>query len=249
MLHILLCLVFLTNSFASSSLSDWSSLAAGEDKLCNPNGFMFRYTGLRLYQSVIYDWPTRHFWYLVRCNSGKVASEQYFATNRTTNFPFGSPVSISLEETYILARRRKYASRHIPIFRPFAEIGAIYKVDKASNITFLLLPLRADKIGSSFTFSSRFGRRMKYLPILYTPEEEPARGWDSQLFVQADENYIYTDDEKHQAWWIANEFVNSVNDALSISTNKLIFWEFDGLEHQLEGRDWRKVANMALPDI
>lgn len=249
MLQFLFSLSILANAFASSSISDLSSLVAGEDKLCNPNGFMYRYTGLRLYHTVIHGWPARHFWYLVRCNSGKVASEQYFATNRTSNFPFGCPISISREETYVLARRRKYAQRKVPVFRPLAKIGAVYKVDRASNLTIVLLPLWADKMSSSFTFKSRFGKRMRYLPILYTPEEEPARDWDTHLVINVYENYTYTEDEKCSTWWIANEVVNAANDVLSLGTKKLTFWEFDGLQSQLEGVDWRKPVNLMLPDI
>lgn len=200
-----------------------------DDQVCNPSGIDFHYSGLRLYQAILYDWPIRHYWLLVHCQSGRIDSEQYFASNHTANWKFTEPVCIKHDECFIFSRRKKYAERSIVVYRPFSDVGAVYPM----NLTTTRTKLVADNMALSLSLTIGL-KRVKLIPAFFTVEDS----CDADPF----ERYEYTENDRKQAWNYANAVVNRLAN-VSLYADKWAFWEYDALQSQLCGLDWRHLAN------
>lgn len=212
--------------------------------LCNPRALPVLYSGFRVYQVSAISFPVRHFWYVIQCSDGKVVNHQYFPSERNANFMFAKEFCLAQDKCFFISRRKKYANRGVPIFRPFSQVGALYRA-RGSSAPEPLLPVYADNTANLFTLGPTFGTKMRYMPILYTSDDFVGPDWERRVQVRADERYCYTPADKRKLWYKMNRFLTIGLRKLSLK-KKLVFWEFDATRLQLMGIDWRRPVNKWL---
>lgn len=229
--------------------SELLDITSTNDRMCNPSGFDFRFSGLRVYTSTIYGVPIQHFWTVVRCNAGETTALQYFPCKRSSNFMFGKPMELDTGESYIFAREKEYASREVPLFFAYGQVGAVYSVDKKNNKTEIYAPLEADPFLSSFTQPCATGKRMTHFPFMHASLAVIKRGWSARMEVNPYEIFNYTVKDKSTKWYRINELLNTANKHTLIN-DRLIPWEYDSFERQFNGNtDWRRLMNPLIPDV
>lgn len=242
------------------------SFSTSPDALCNPRQLPIFYTGFRVYSAATMSFPVRHFWYIIRCAEGRITDRQYFCAERNANYFFGDEFCFGEGKCYVISRKRKYGNRDVPVFRPFASIGAIYKIQKNelssidggiddnpyddsnryNDTTYIpLAPVLADNTANILTLGPFWGSKTRYMPILYTSEDVMCKSWDKKMNVRPDEAYVYTDSDKEKLWYRINVAVTKILKKISLK-KELLFWEYDPVKLQLKVFDWRKPLNRWL---
>lgn len=230
-------------------ISELLDITMANDRMCNPSGLDFGFSGLRVYTSVIYGLPIHHFWTVVKCNKGEIVASQYFPCKRSSNFIFGHPLELDTGEVYIFAREKKYVPREVPIYLIAGKIGAVFSLDKNNNETANYALLEADPFLTSFTQQYATGRRITHIPFMHAPVATDKRGWNARIDVNPYENFNYSASDNSSTWYRINKLLNTASKQTSIS-EQFLPWEYDSFEKQIQGKsDWRKLINHLVPDL
>lgn len=220
------------------------------------------FTGYKIeYQLNLYNFHGDY--HLLYCNDNKLL----YDTSLNETIPWTIPINFSSSaaehsNTFILARRKSFALRSLPIFMPNTLIGSLYYGDDLDNMQFKPLnktsvlksiPLIASNIFRNWVELNYKLNLIYHVPILTTPSVDSKRfnfgffenskvenNWDKYISLQEDYSYKY--DSRvfvRQAIDKAFEHIN-----FFINLSRLINWKFDKLNVKQENigtKLWWKI--------
>ena len=220
------------------------------------------FTGYKIeYQFNLYNFHGDY--HLLYCNDNKLL----YDTSLNETIPWTIPINFGSSaaehsNTFILARRKSFALRSLPIFMPNTLIGSLYYGDDLDNMQFKPLnktsvlksiPLIASNIFRNWVELNYKLNLIYHVPILTTPSVDSKRfnfgffenskvenNWDKYISLQEDYSYKY--DSRvfvRQAIDKAFEHIN-----FFINLSRLISWKFDKLNVKQENigtKLWWKI--------
>ncbi|RCK67576.1 hypothetical protein Cantr_02807 [Candida viswanathii] len=202
-------------------------------------------------------------YHLLYCNDNKLLYDR--SLNET--IPWTIPINFSTSaaehsNTFILARRKSFALRSLPIFMPNTLIGSLYYGDDLDNIQFKPLnkssvlksiPLMASNIFRNWVELDYKLNLIYHVPILTTPSVDSKRfnfgffesnklenNWDK--YISALEDYSYNYDSRVMMRQMVDKALDHVN--FLINTSKLLRWKFDNADikkNNVGAKLWWKV--------
>ena len=203
-------------------------------------------------------------YHLLYCNDNKLL----YDVNLNNSIPWTLPINFSSlssenSNTLVLARRKSFALRSIPIFMPNTLIGSLYYGEGLDNIQFKPLnntstlqsiPLLASNIFRNWVELNYKLNFIYHVPILTTPGVDSKRfnfgffesnkienNWNKYISIQEEYNYNYD-----SRVFIRHAIDNALGHvSLMINGSKLLRWKFNqinlsGKETAIADKIWWK---------
>ncbi|KGQ89301.1 hypothetical protein MEO_02163 [Candida albicans P94015] len=203
-------------------------------------------------------------YHLLYCNDNKLL----YDVNLNNSIPWTLPINFSSlssenSNTLVLARRKSFALRSIPIFMPNTLIGSLYYGEGLDNIQFKPLnntstlqsiPLLASNIFRNWVELNYKLNFIYHVPILTTPGVDSKRfnfgffesnkienNWNKYISIQEEYNYNY-----ESRVFIRHAIDNALGHvSLMINGSKLLRWKFNqinlsGKETAIADKIWWK---------
>ncbi|KAL6452757.1 hypothetical protein SBY92_000097 [Candida maltosa Xu316] len=186
-------------------------------------------------------------YHLLYCNDNKLL----YDTNLNDTIPWTYPLNFSSSSTsnnsntLILARRKSFALRSIPLYMPNTLVGSLYYGEELDNMQFRPLtnntmlksiPLLASNVFRNWIEVNYKLDFIYHVPILSTPGVDSKRfnfgffesnrvsnNWDKYISIREDYNYNY--DSRVLVRQAVDKALEHVN--LLINTSKLLRWKLD----------------------
>lgn len=203
------------------------------------------FTGYKVeYQLNLYSFKGDY--HLLYCNDNKLLYDR----NLNETIPWTMPINFSSSSTehsntFILARRKSFALRSLPIFMPNTLVGSLYYGEDLDNIQFKPLntssvlksiPLMASNIFRNWVEMNYKLNLIYHIPILTTPSVDSKRfnfgffesnkvenNWDKYISIKEDYSY------KYDSRVVIRQAVDKAFDHVNflINGSKLLKWKFD----------------------
>lgn len=193
-------------------------------------------------------------YHLLYCNDNKLL----YDVNLNNSIPWTLPINFSSlssenSNTLVLARRKSFALRSIPIFMPNTLIGSLYYGEGLDNIQFKPLnntstlqsiPLLASNIFRNWVELNYKLNFIYHVPILTTPGVDSKQfnfgffesnkienNWNKYISIQEEYNYNYD-----SRVFIRHAIDNALGHvSLMINGSKLLRWKFNQIN--LSGKE------------
>lgn len=221
-----------------------------EDHRCDPlqKGWL-PYTGWRFFRSFDYTFgframatggfpiSSRHFIRMTHCNMGKVDYEAGVPCLRKDDFVWNTDYCVSPTTCFRPVRRKKYATRDMAVYLPFASfVGGLFMcpnfratgVNCTNDNAVPVKPLVADFSGLKWTEYPTYTSIEQQVPYLYTPDVLDVRfRWpfgnsDWAEFLDVDEHYDWSEDDRSAVNKAVTESVNWLHVYLDASDEVLV---------------------------
>lgn len=167
------------------------------------------YTGYKIENQINLNSLSNQF-YLVYCRDNKLI----YSLKLNDSIPWTVPITFSSQKStnknkLILARRKTFALRSIPLYLPQTLVGALFHVDQdvhSSNGLFPVgsinhpLPLVADNIFNNWIQTNYKLQMILHVPILSTPNIDNRKyvqkALDWAQYISPAENYLFAYDSR-----------------------------------------------------
>lgn len=175
------------------------------------------FTGFRIENQVFFS-PLCSEYHLLYYVDGKLVHDRAIpASLKSQNLPWGDQIFLDnakevASASVVLARRKSFALRTIPLFMPHTLVGAIYDGETSQ----VLSPLVADNFATGYWLQfSRKRRMVLHLPLLTTPGIDSKKhpfGSDGlwARHISVSEAYNYEKDPRNAARKAVDVFCDKV---------------------------------------
>lgn len=266
------------------TLIHWAQAAwwITEDTRCDPlqKGWL-PYTGWRFFRSFDYSFglralaaggfpvSSRHFIRMTHCTMGKVDYEAGVPCQRKDDFVWNTDYCTSPTTCYRPVRRKKYATREMAIYLPFATVvGGLFMcpnfrttgVNCTNENAVPVKPLIADFSGYKWTEYPSYTSIEQQVPYLYTPDMldirfgRPFTNNEWSEFLDVNENYDWSEDDRSAINKAVTDSVNLLHGCLDASDELIVqasswktwssmFGELEGASRKFLSKTLRSMAD------